>query len=81
VGKKVMKIRVATMGDEDLTGNWAAACIRNGVLLIPFFALVELYVLLSREDGILRGRRLGDEWSKTKVVMAPDPPEEPDEAE
>jgi uncharacterized RDD family membrane protein YckC len=81
VGKKVMKIRVATMDDEDLTGNWVAACIRNGVLLIPFFALVELYVLLSREDGILRGRRLGDEWSKTKVVMAPDPPEEPDEAE
>lgn len=79
VGKKVMNIRATTIDDQDLTGNWQAAFIRNGVLLIPFFAFVELYVLLSREEGMLRGRRLGDEWAKTRVMMAPEPPEEPEQ--
>jgi hypothetical protein len=31
--------------------------------------LVELFVLLTREDKPERGRRLGDEWAKTKVIV------------
>jgi hypothetical protein len=36
---------------------------------------VELFVLLSRDSGADRGKRLGDEWAKTKVVVAEKPPE------
>lgn len=71
VGKKAMKIKVVTLDDKALTGNWEAALIRNGVLLIPFFGFIEVFILLTREDKPERGRRLGDEWAKTKVVSAP----------
>jgi uncharacterized RDD family membrane protein YckC len=80
VGKKAMKLKATTLDGASLAGNWNAALIRNGVLLIPFFALVELYILLTRENGPDRGRRLGDEWAKTKVVLE-QKPAEPEEAE
>lgn len=73
VGKTAMKLKVETEDGKTLTGNWEAALIRNAVLIIPFFALIELFVLLSREDKPGRGRRLGDEWAKTRVIVAPDP--------
>jgi uncharacterized RDD family membrane protein YckC len=76
VGKTAMKLRVVTLEGKDITGNWEAAIVRNAVLAIPLFAFVELFVLLSREDKPDHGRRLGDEWAKTKVVTAPDPVEE-----
>ena len=76
VGKKAMKIKAVTLDDKSLVGNWEVAAIRNGVLLIPFFGLIELFILLTREDKPERGRRLGDEWAKTKVIMAPDLPAE-----
>ncbi|RYD21268.1 MAG: RDD family protein [Verrucomicrobiaceae bacterium] len=73
VGKKAMKIRAVTLEGQPLTGNWEKGGIRNAVLLIPFFGLVELYILLTRETGPDRGRRLGDEWAKTKVIFEPLP--------
>lgn len=76
VGKTAMKIKVLTLDNKPLVSNWQAAIIRNAVLLIPFFVLVEFYVLLSREEKPERGRRLGDEWAKTKVVVAPAPVKE-----
>lgn len=78
VGKKAMKLRVTTTNGNSLVGNWPAAVIRNGVLLIPFFALVEVFILLTRDGGADRGRRLGDEWAKTvvKVQEKPEPSEE-----
>ena len=81
VGKKAMKLRVVTLDDKPLTGNWEPALIRNGVLMIPFFALIEVFVLLTREDKPERGRRLGDEWAKTKVIIAEDPHPESDSPE
>ena len=42
VGKKAMKLKAVTMEGKSLVGNWEAALIRNGVLVIPFFVLVEL---------------------------------------
>lgn len=69
VGKKAMKLRTVTRGGDSLVGNWQAALIRNGVLAIPLFAFVELFILLSREDKPERGLRLGDEWAKTKVII------------
>ena len=68
VGKKAMKLKVVTQDGASLIGNWNAALIRNAVLLIPFFSLIELVVLLTREDKPDRGLRLGDEWAKTKVI-------------
>lgn len=68
VGKKAMKLRVVTQDDRPITGNWEAALIRNGVLIIPFFAFIELFILLTREEKPERGLRLGDEWSKTRVI-------------
>jgi len=73
VGKKAMKLRALTADDQPLTGKWEPALIRNAPLLIPFFGLIELFVLLTREDKPGRGQRLGDEWAKTKVVPAEDP--------
>ena len=57
-----------------LANRWHRACRT----LIPLVALLELYILLSRENGVDRGRRLGDEWAKTRVLVEqkPAPPEE-----
>jgi uncharacterized RDD family membrane protein YckC len=72
VGKKAMKLRAVTASGASLSGRWEPGLIRNGVLAIPFFALVELYILLTREDKPGHGQRLGDEWAKTKVIAVPD---------
>lgn len=69
VGKKAMKIKVSKLDGKSIVGNWQAALVRNGVLLLPGFVLVELYLLLTRDDGADRGKRLGDEWAKTQVLM------------
>ena len=74
VGKKAMKLKAVTLQGESLSGNWEAALIRNGVLLIPLFALLELFILLTRENKLERGRRLGDEWAKTRVQIEEKPP-------
>ena len=71
VGKKAMKLRVVTQQGASLVNNWEAALIRNAVLAIPLFGFVELIILLTREDKPERGLRLGDEWAKTKVIIAP----------
>lgn len=76
VGKKAMKIKALTLDGQPLTNNWEKAFIRNGVLMIPFFGLVELFILLTRDSTPDRGKRLGDEWAKTKVVIAERPPVE-----
>lgn len=79
VGKKAMKLKVTTLEGALLVGNWNASLIRNGILLIPFVALVELYVLLTRENRADRGRRLGDEWAKTRVIVDVKPVESEEE--
>lgn len=73
VGKKAMKIRAVTLDGQPLTGNWEKGVIRNAAFIIPFFPLVEIYILLTRETGVDRGRRLGDEWAKTRVIFEPQP--------
>ncbi len=75
VGKKAMKIKVVTLDGKSLVGNWEKALIRNGILIIPLLGLVELYILLTREEKPEQGRRLGDEWAKTKVVVDEKPVE------
>ena len=70
IGKKAMKIRAVTMEGKALTGDWQPSIIRNVAFIIPFFALVELIILLTRQDKPGPLQRLGDEWAKTKVVNA-----------
>ena len=74
IGKKVLKLKVVTVDGKSLVNNWEPALIRNGVLLIPLFPLIELFILLTREGKPEHGRRLGDEWAKTQVILAPEPP-------
>ena len=80
VGKKAMNLRAVTLDGKPLTGKWEPSLIRSGVLIIPFFALVELWILLTREETAARGRRLGDEWAKTKVIIE-QKPAAPEDAE
>lgn len=75
VGKKAMKIRAVTLDGQSLVGKWETAVIRSGALLIAPFALVELIVLVTREGKPDCGRRLGDEWAKTKVIFEPASPQ------
>ena len=51
-----------------LSGNWGPDLVRNAVLFIPFFPLVELVVLIAKNGKPGGLRRLGDEWGKTKVI-------------
>jgi uncharacterized RDD family membrane protein YckC len=76
VGKMAMKLKAVGEDGQPLTGHWEAALLRNAPLIIPFFALIEIFVLLSREEKPGQGRRLGDEWARTKVIFAPDPERE-----
>lgn len=69
VGKKAMHLKAVTLANESLAGNWQPGLVRNAVLAIPLFMFVELFILLSREDKPEHGRRLGDEWAKTKVIV------------
>ena len=64
VGKKAMNIRAVTEDGLPLTNNWGPELIRNVVLLIPLFPLIELIVLLTND----KKQRLGDQWAKTRVV-------------
>ena len=65
IGKKAMKLRAvdATTG-QPLTNQWGPSIVRNIVLYIPLFFIVELIVLANNKDG----QRLGDQWAKTRVV-------------
>ena len=79
VGKKVIGLMTLTADGQPLTGNWQAGLIRNAILVIPCAGpVIELVVLLTREDKAQRGCRLGDEWASTKVVIhRPEPPADP----
>ena len=70
VGKKVMKLRAVTLQNRNLTGDWKTSAVRNLPVVIPVFNLVEAYILYSKKDQNVPLRRFGDEWGKTKVVVA-----------
>lgn len=70
IGKKVMKLRAVTADGQPLTGNWQTGILRNAFLII---APVELVILLLREDKPEKGRRLGDDFAKTKVIVVAEP--------
>lgn len=67
IGKKLIGLRVVDESGAALMGNYGPSVIRNAVLFIPFFPLVELVVMLTNKDTL----RLGDQWGKTTVVVVP----------
>lgn len=67
VGKKIVGIRAVDRYGASLSGEWGTGIIRNVVLLIPILPLIELIVLLVRDDR----RRLGDQWAGTFVIREP----------
>ncbi|MCW1887427.1 RDD family protein [Luteolibacter flavescens] len=73
LGKRIMKIRAVTLDGKGLSGDWQSSIVRNLPMIIPFFGLVELYILFTRKGQAPPLRRLGDEWAKTKVVAVKEP--------
>lgn len=65
IGKKLVGLRTVDEHGAALTGNYGPSVVRNVVLFIPFFPLIELIVLLTNADTM----RLGDNWAKTRVVV------------
>jgi len=70
VGKRAMKLQAVTVEGVSLEGNWRPGLVRNAILVIPLFPLVEMIVLLIRQDYPKPLLRLGDEWARTKVINA-----------
>lgn len=70
LGKKVVKLKVVKESGGDLVNDWQNAILRNVLLIVPFGGLVELVVLLIRQGKPEAGKRLGDDWAKTRVVVA-----------
>ena len=68
VGKKAMSLQAVTMEGASLGGNWRPGLLRNVVLAVPLFALVELIVLYTRHGSPKPLLRLGDEWANTRVI-------------
>ncbi len=65
LGKKALGIRVVKDGTGgDITGDYAASAVRQVPLMIPVLNLVDSLMVFSA-----RGRRFGDRWAKTVVVL------------
>ena len=65
LGKKVVGSRAVKEDGSHLTNDHQTAALRNVWMLIPF---LELIVLIVRKDKPEAGRRLGDDFAKTKVI-------------
>lgn len=80
VGKKITKIKAVTQEGTPLTKDIKAGLIRNVFAAIPILAIVEIFILNSREKAENSGLRLGDDFAKTKVISVA-PSEEPSQKE
>ncbi|MEM1082851.1 MAG: RDD family protein [Verrucomicrobiota bacterium] len=79
IGKTAMKLKAVKAGGGSLVNDWQTAIIRNVLLIVPFFGIIEVIVLLTRDNKPERGMRLGDDWAKTKVVVHRPEEDQPDE--
>lgn len=70
LGKKALGLRAVTTQGASLSGDFSAGLVRNVVLAIPFFAIVELVILITKKDAPEGLLRLGDQWAGTKVINA-----------
>ena len=72
LGKRIMKIKAVTLDGKSLSGDWGTSILRNVLFALPLVGLIEVVVLFIRKDKTPI-RRLGDEWAKTKVIVAKEP--------
>lgn len=79
VGKKLMKIQAVSQDGKPLTNDFITGIKRNIFFAIPPIALVEIFVLNSREKESKAGLRLGDDFAKTKVIKVASNTPEPSE--
>jgi uncharacterized RDD family membrane protein YckC len=64
VGKRAMNIRVVNFETGNpITGDYGASAIRAVSLMIPLLNIVEFILVIAH------GRRIGDKWAKTIVVI------------
>ncbi len=68
LGKKVMKTKAVKEDGSSLAGDWVTGALRNLLPAIPVVGVLECFVLLSRSGRPGDGRRIGDDWAKTKVI-------------
>ena len=66
IGKKFMRLRVVNQSHRSLAGNYKAGLMRN---LSWLFAPIEFAILYVREDEPNIGKRLGDDWAHTEVIV------------
>ncbi len=83
IGKKAFGLMVVKGDGKPITEDWKSGLIRNAILLIPCAGpLIEIIVLITRDDKAGRGTRLGDDWAGTRVLIhkpeeqASEPPSE-----
>ena len=65
IGKKVVGTKAVREDGTSLSGDFKTGAIRNVWMLV---SIVELIVLIVRKDKPEAGRRLGDDFAKTKVI-------------
>ena len=65
IGKKVVGTKAVREDGTPLTGDYKTGAIRNVWMLL---LIVEPIVLIVRKDKPEAGRRLGDDFAKTKVI-------------
>ena len=68
LGKTAAGLRAVTTDGQALTGNWEASIIRN--IFFAIAPLIEIIVLVIRQNDPKRGLRLGDDFAKTKVILS-----------
>ncbi len=68
IGKKAMRIRAVSEEGASLSGDWVTGATRNLLFAVPLLGVIECFIMLSRSGNVGAGRRLGDDWAKTKVI-------------
>ena len=64
IGKKVLGLQAVDYKGDPLTNTWKPVILRNVLLIIIPFMLIELVFLLNNDDGL----RIGDHIANTRVV-------------
>ena len=68
IGKKIMKTKAVKEDGSSLSEDWITGATRNILLAIPLAGFAECFIILTRSGKREAGLRLGDNWSKTKVI-------------
>lgn len=73
LGKMALRLKAVDKSGRGLVNQWQTGLLRNLLLIVPFGGLIELIVLLVRQGKPEAGRRLGDDWARTRVIELPAP--------